>query len=446
MTKAWNKLKWVSLGGPNKTDTEDVLRTLHDSDRGSVAAQWPGMRVNATALDEEQHVFSAMASDDSMDRDGEVVVPDGWDLKAYRENPVILWSHNYWDPAIGQSLQEKIVKGEGLKVRGRLSAAEYDFAALIWRLIAVKTLRAISVGFIIDEWEEKSDDYPDADLIFTKQTLLEYSVVNIGANANALIDAERQLGQGIEFMKSLKDWDGQNIGDKGVVTYVAGTADDSVSWDGDAAVASLRSWAGGPDKDDIDWTRYRLGFGWYDADDTENFGAYKLPHHRSADGTFYTVWGGVAAAMGALLGARGGVDVPNEDKRGIYNHLSRHYKQFDKEPPEFDTYTDEEWKAVEAKWDIPDSNSVSVILPPDTEAVEADAPKALLDVDSDDIVLGDTITTEELLEMVEALKALAVAMGIYALPELEAFDEGELDELKIVLSGVRDAIKASNVR
>jgi hypothetical protein len=44
---------------------------------------------------------------------------------------------------------------------------------------------------------------------------------------------------------------------------------------------------------------------------------------------------GVQAAMSALLGGRGGVDMPDDERRGVYNHLAKHYREFDKEPPEF---------------------------------------------------------------------------------------------------------------
>jgi hypothetical protein len=39
--------------------------------------------------------------------------------------------------------------------------------------------------------------------------------------------------------------------------------------------------------------------------------------------------------MAALKGARGGVDIPAEDKQAVYNHLRRHYEEFGKEAPEF---------------------------------------------------------------------------------------------------------------
>jgi glutamine synthetase type III len=43
--------------------------------------------------------------------------------------------------------------------------------------------------------------------------------------------------------------------------------------------------------------------------------------------------------MATLLGARGGVDIPAEDRRNVYEHLARHYREFDEEPPEYHAQT-----------------------------------------------------------------------------------------------------------
>jgi len=112
-------------------------------------------------------------------------------------------------------------------------------------------------------------------------------------------------------------------------------APENQPWDADAAEARIRRWAGGPDKDDIDWSRYRRCFAWFDRSVPEEFGSYKLPHHDIIDGRLSVVWRGVAAAMQALLGARGGVDIPASDRRGVYNHLRRHYLMFDRMPPDY---------------------------------------------------------------------------------------------------------------
>jgi len=106
-------------------------------------------------------------------------------------------------------------------------------------------------------------------------------------------------------------------------------------WDADAAEARVRSWAGGPDKEKINWSKYRRAFAWYDRSAPEEFGSYKLPHHDIINGRLSVVWRGVAAAMQVLLGARGGVQIPESDHRGVYNHLARHYRQYEKTVPDY---------------------------------------------------------------------------------------------------------------
>ena len=79
--------------------------------------------------------------------------------------------------------------------------------------------------------------------------------------------------------------------------------------------------------------------------DPETRSAYKFPHH-DADGK--VVWHGVAAAMAALNGARGGAKGLSEsDREGIYRHLKAHYAQFEEEAPELrsidpDSYNEED--------------------------------------------------------------------------------------------------------
>ena len=104
-------------------------------------------------------------------------------------------------------------------------------------------------------------------------------------------------------------------------------------WDGDAARERIRGWAGGPEKEKIDWEKYAKAFAWVDPKHKDDFSGYKLPHHDIVDGELKVVWRGVVAAMQALLGARGGVDIPESDREAVYRHLANHYRQFGEEPP-----------------------------------------------------------------------------------------------------------------
>lgn len=129
---------------------------------------------------------------------------------------------------------------------------------------------------------------------------------------------------------------------KGAVGYSATpTADNGTAWDGNGARNRIAKWAssdGSGDKEKISWAKYRRAFGWYDEENPEVFGSYKLPHHDVIDGELKTVWRGVTAAMAALLGARGGANIQDEERKAVYNHLTKHYRQFEEEPPEFKDY------------------------------------------------------------------------------------------------------------
>jgi hypothetical protein len=126
---------------------------------------------------------------------------------------------------------------------------------------------------------------------------------------------------------------------KGTVSYSdTPTVNIDAAWDGNAARNRAVKWASSDssgDKDKINWSEYRRLFAWYDENKPEDFSSYKLPHHDIIDGEIKSVWRGVRAAMAALLGARGGVNIPDENRRAVYNHLSKHYRQFEQSPPEY---------------------------------------------------------------------------------------------------------------
>jgi len=151
--------------------------------------------------------------------------------------------------------------------------------------------------------------------IYTKVELLEISQVVVPANPEAVISA-------LNIYKGLQNKEVKEMEIKGVIPYKdLGNADEGEAWDAAQEIKDATV-------DDL-----KLMCAWYDSENPDIKSSYKLPHHHASD--HKAVWRGVAAAMAALLGARGGVDIPDSDKQGVYNHLAKHYKDFDKEPPEF---------------------------------------------------------------------------------------------------------------
>lgn len=89
------------------------------------------------------------------------------------------------------------------------------------------------------------------------------------------------------------------------------------------------------------WDGAETAHAWYDPeadpdhDPPRQKDAYRLPHHEVIDDRISVVWRGVVAAMTVLNGARGGVDLPEADRRQVYDHLAAHYREFGEEPPAF---------------------------------------------------------------------------------------------------------------
>lgn len=139
-----------------------------------------------------------------VDADGDVLLPQGIDTRRYEKNPVVLFQHNLNMP-IGYA-EKLIVNEDGIVAKTKYgSTAE---AVKVHQLLKDKVLRTHSVGFITLEALHKGGSGFDSALsslkarfpavfpeeksqkvarIITKALLVEYSVVTIPANEDAVI-------------------------------------------------------------------------------------------------------------------------------------------------------------------------------------------------------------------------------------------------------------------
>lgn len=129
--------------------------------------------------------FIAVASTEVEDRHGEVVEVQGWDLKNFQANPVLLWGHNHMAPAIGKATKIWVEKSQNPKLmfKGFISEAT-QLGREVKQLMKEGVLNSFSVGFRPLDTDENR---------FTKQELLEISVVNVPANADAQMLAYKTL-------------------------------------------------------------------------------------------------------------------------------------------------------------------------------------------------------------------------------------------------------------
>jgi len=311
-----------------------------------------GFAEDVKEVDQNERTVVAYASTKTIDSYDEVLIPDGADLTRFQKNPVVPWAHDYHIPPVAKALW---IKNDGKGLLFKAKFASTAFASDVWKLYSEGYLRAFSVGYDEQAVIRKDDGetYKEAltqfeidgepRAIVTKWRLWEVSAVPLPANEDALVAA---IKSGTVKSKSLIEYFKQaNViqivldESKGVTPYAdLPTAPEDRTWDAAAARARVAKWAssdGSGDKDTIDWAKYRKAFFWYDSSAPDNFGSYKLPFADVVDGKLMAVWRGVAASMAALLGARGGVDIPEKDRKPVYNHIVKYYKKFDKEPPDF---------------------------------------------------------------------------------------------------------------
>src|SRR5215467_9374468 len=142
----------------------------------------------APAPGDDPHVF--VMSDASVDRMGDIIEQDGWMLDNFKRNPVALFGHSSGFP-IGK-WADVAIKGGKLTGRLELMPPASERLREIHAAIDAGVLRAVSVGFHPLEMEPLEDSKVGG-LRFTKQELVECSLVSVPANPNALSVA-RSIG------------------------------------------------------------------------------------------------------------------------------------------------------------------------------------------------------------------------------------------------------------
>lgn len=147
--------------------------------------------------------FEVIISTADQDRQGEIVSQEGWDLSHYKNNPVVLWGHNYTGLPIGVTDSIEIKDGKLVAIGRFAPESANPFAQQVRRLYDAKILRTTSVGFIAKEMEGNT---------ITKAELLEFSFVPVPANPMALslmktasLDSSEMIQKGLLIEEKAKE-------------------------------------------------------------------------------------------------------------------------------------------------------------------------------------------------------------------------------------------------
>jgi HK97 family phage prohead protease len=139
----------------------------------------------------EGRTLSFIISTNAVDRDNDVIDQNGWHLDTYKQNPVVLWAHDYTQLPLGRSTDIGVKDG---RLKATTEFADHAFADTVYRMLKGGFLRATSVGFVPKLFAENKDR---GGLDIIEQDLLEFSIVPVPANPEALIEA-RAAGIDVE--------------------------------------------------------------------------------------------------------------------------------------------------------------------------------------------------------------------------------------------------------
>ncbi len=217
------------------------------------------------------------------------------------KNIKVLWQHRVDEP-IGK-ITKAVEDEKGLFIKAEMPK-EHSKVRDVAALIKSGVIDAMSIGFAVED----SDVSRSGIRTIKEINLFEVSFVTFPANPKATISD-------IKGATSFKDLPLADIGRV---------------WTSGAAIKRVREFTNSQDSPSA---RFRNAFFWFDSENADSFGAYKLPFADVIDGKLTAVPRGIFGAAAALRGARGGVDIPDADRPKVIRHVQRYYDKMGRTSP-----------------------------------------------------------------------------------------------------------------
>jgi HK97 family phage prohead protease len=256
-----------------------------------------------TSADDEYFYFEGYASVfNNIDRGGDRIMPG-----AFRESlasiPVkILWQHDMSEP-LGVPVEMR-EDAKGLFVRGKMPKDDTLVKGRVIPQMKIGSVNTLSIGYRTREFSTEKTDDDGTVWNITKVDLFEFSPVSIPMNPEARITDLKGVARFRDLPLAARDQ----------------------TWSRRTAIKNIREHTDSTEKPSRSYRNY---FMWFDSENADNFGAYKLPYADWIDGGFKAVPRALIAIKAAIGGARGGVDIPESDKPKILRHVERYLSKLE---------------------------------------------------------------------------------------------------------------------
>lgn len=261
-------------------------------------------KLKDTTTDDEYFYFEGHAAVfNNIDRGGDRIIPGAFRETLSSGNSVkILWQHNMSEP-LGVPVEMR-EDSKGLFVRGKMPKEDALVKGRVIPQMKIGSVNTLSIGYGVLEYNTEKTEDEGTIWNLTKLELYEFSPVSIPMNPEATITGWKAVTR----FKNLP------------------LADRKQKWSRSVAVRNIREHTDSTEKPSRSYRNY---FMWFDSEDADNFGAYKLPYADWLDGQFKAVPRALVAIKAAIGGARGGVDIPESDKPKILRHVERYLSKLE---------------------------------------------------------------------------------------------------------------------
>lgn len=213
----------------------------------------------------------------------------------------VLWQHDQTMPIGG--FTELRETQEGLFVKGRLPKSDTFVSGRVIPQMEVGSIGSMSIGYSALKSIARG-----AIRVLQEIKLWEISLVTVPMNPLAEV-----------------------TGFKAAVPYQdLPLAPREREWDSDSAIMRVRQLL---ESTESPSESYRRAFLWFDETESGNFDSYKLPIADVIEGQLTAIPRAVFAAAAVMRGARGGVDIPEEDRDAVITHIDRYYDKMGLDSP-----------------------------------------------------------------------------------------------------------------
>ncbi len=232
----------------------------------------------------------------NIDRGGDVVMTGAFDetVKDFQgtDKLPILWQHSH-DMPLGV-FTDISSDSKGLFVRGKMPRDDSFVSGRVLPQMRVGSIRKMSIGYSTEDFAW------DGNIRQLKRVKLwEVSLVTIPMNNSADVTGFKSVG----------------------VTDLP-IADRDTAWDADTAIERVKAWADAKDEPNEKFASAFFGF---DADNADEFSAYKMPYADVIDGKLMAVPRGIFAAAASLAGS--------VDRSSVLASVERYYEKMGLDSP-----------------------------------------------------------------------------------------------------------------